>query len=45
MDLIVLGVLLAAVVVWALVRYYQRTSGSDGSHHGGTSKPIDWLDE
>jgi hypothetical protein len=43
MDWIVLGVLLAAVVVWALVRYYRRTAGSDGSHHGGTRKPIDWL--
>jgi hypothetical protein len=42
-DWIVIGVMLVVVVVWAVVRYNGRTAGSDGTHHAGTRKPIDWL--
>jgi hypothetical protein len=43
MDWIVLGVLLAAVVVWALVRHNSRTAGGYDGHRGGVRNPIDWL--
>ncbi len=43
MDWIVIGVLLAAAVVWALVRYNRRTAGGFESHRGSVHNPIDWL--
>jgi hypothetical protein len=43
MDWIIIGLLLAAAVVWALFRYNSRTAGSDGTHHAGIRSPNDWL--